>query len=142
MKYIGKKMLALLLFVTLVVPMLSGVTVSFAANDDPGNNRLEGKVPPSFYEGATMGKLWKDAAANPYDGKVHSHNDRYTGMQVINGVDVSEHNVITDWNAVKNSGMDFAIIRAAYRGYGKAGTLNSDKRYDEISPGHWLPGYR
>lgn len=140
MKYIGKRVLALLLFVTLLVPMLSGVTVSFAENDDPGNNRLEGKVPPSFYEGATMGKLWKDAAANPYDGKVHSHNDRYTGMQVINGIDVSEHNVITDWNAVKNSGMDFAIIRAAYRGYGKAGTLNSDKRYDENITGALAAG--
>lgn len=36
MKYIGKRVLALLLFVTLLVPMLSGVTVSFAENDDPG----------------------------------------------------------------------------------------------------------
>ena len=34
------------------------------------------------------------------------------------GIDVSEFNGQINWNEVKNSGIDFAIIRCAYRGYG------------------------
>ncbi|MCH5255743.1 MAG: Ig-like domain-containing protein [Lachnospiraceae bacterium] len=32
------------------------------------------------------------------------------------GIDVSKHNGTIDWNAVKNSGVSFAIIRCGYRG--------------------------
>ena len=32
------------------------------------------------------------------------------------GIDVSKHNGSIDWNAVKNSGVSFAIIRCGYRG--------------------------
>lgn len=36
----------------------------------------------------------------------------------MNGIDVSKHNGVIDWNAVKQSGeVDFAILRA---GYGKS----------------------
>ncbi len=34
------------------------------------------------------------------------------------GIDVSEYQKFIDWRTVKNSGIDFAIIRAGYRGYG------------------------
>ena len=34
------------------------------------------------------------------------------------GIDVSSHNTITDWNAIKNNGYSYAMIRAAVRGYG------------------------
>lgn len=30
------------------------------------------------------------------------------------GIDLSHHNTVTDWNAVKNSGVEFAIIRTSY----------------------------
>ena len=30
----------------------------------------------------------------------------------MNGIDVSKHNGNIDWNRVKNSGIDFAIIQA------------------------------
>lgn len=33
------------------------------------------------------------------------------------GIDVSKHNGSIDWKAVKNSGVNFAIIRCGYRGY-------------------------
>ena len=45
------------------------------------------------------------------------------------GIDVSEHNGIIDWNAVKNSGqVDYAIIRAGYRGYG-TGKIVTDMQF-------------
>ena len=42
------------------------------------------------------------------------------------GIDVSKYQENIDWKAVKNSGIDFAMIRIGYRGYGSAGTLAED----------------
>lgn len=41
-------------------------------------------------------------------------------------IDVSQFNGTVDWAEVKAGGMDAAIIRAGYRGYGSAGTLCTD----------------
>lgn len=35
------------------------------------------------------------------------------------GVDVSEHQGYVDWQALKDSGFEFAFIRLGYRGYGQ-----------------------
>ena len=57
----------------------------------------------------------------------------YTGSRYVvrKGIDVSEHQGLINWEAVANSGVEFAIIRAGYRGYGKAGTLNIDPHFYE-----------
>ena len=52
----------------------------------------------------------------------------YDGFDL--GIDVSQHNGIIDWNAVKNSGgVDFAFIRLGYRGYGAAGNFALDSQF-------------
>lgn len=48
----------------------------------------------------------------------------------LNVIDVSQHNGAIDWTKVKGK-VDAAIIRAGYRGYGKAGTLATDTRFRE-----------
>ena len=45
------------------------------------------------------------------------------------GIDVSEHNGLIDWQSVKNSGVQFAMIRCAYRGYG-TGKIVTDAYFD------------
>ena len=45
------------------------------------------------------------------------------------GIDISHHDGEIDFNAVKESGIDFVIIRVGYRGYGAEGTLNEDRNY-------------
>ncbi|MBE5861183.1 MAG: lysozyme [Butyrivibrio sp.] len=55
-------------------------------------------------------------------------DDRYTYRL---GIDVSHHNGDIDFNAVKESGIDFVFLRIGYRGYGEAGTLNEDKMFRE-----------
>ena len=35
-------------------------------------------------------------------------------VDIMRGIDVSVHNGNVDWNRVKNSGIDFAILRAGY----------------------------
>ncbi len=54
------------------------------------------------------------------DGKTYYNSDkaRY-------GIDVSSHQKDVDWEAVAADGIDYAILRAAYRGYGQ-GTLSED----------------
>lgn len=48
---------------------------------------------------------------------------KYTGgdYQVSRGIDVSEHQGQIDWESVAKDGVDFAIIRAGYRGYSQGG---------------------
>ena len=45
------------------------------------------------------------------------------------GIDVSEHNGVIDWQSVKNSGVQFAMIRCAYRGY-RTGIIVTDSKFD------------
>ena len=44
-------------------------------------------------------------------------------------IDVSEHQSEIDWKKVKAAGVENAIIRVGYRGYGSSGTLNKDEMY-------------
>ena len=64
---------------------------------------------------------------NRYDFQYNRHN--YLLLQNVNsspGVDVSAHQGKIDWTAVKNSGIEFAIIRLGYRGYGSGKLVEDD----------------
>lgn len=75
----------------------------------------------------------KNAEKNKLDPeKFYSENGRiyYDSDDVEYGIDVSSHQGEIDWAKVKADGMDFAIIRVGYRGYGEAGTINKDEYFD------------
>ena len=67
---------------------------------------------------------------NPYDRFDFQYNrHNYLLLQNLTsyaGVDVSAHQGKIDWKAVKQSGIDFAMIRLGYRGY-ESGKLVEDK---------------
>lgn len=133
----------------LIISLLLGLLytghplISYASSkDDPGSKRLTGDIPASFYEGAVFQAERTDAAANPFTGRVYTHNDRYDNIAVVNGIDISEHNVVTDWNQVKQSGIEYVILRAAYRGYGSAGTLVEDAKYQTYIKGALAAGLK
>ncbi len=44
-------------------------------------------------------------------------------LKSIKGIDVSEYNKITDWDAVKADGVQYVMLRAGYRGYTKGGLV-------------------
>ena len=50
-------------------------------------------------------------------------------FRVRYGVDVSKYQGKINWQRVKESGIDFAIVRIGYRGYGNAGNLKADDYY-------------
>ena len=90
---------------------------------------------------ATMGIASPDAVyaftgSNPYGSSGYSsytHNDRYSTNIIANGVDVSEYQGSnTDWKQAKQSGVDYAILRVTWTGYG-ANAFNygkNDKRFE------------
>jgi GH25 family lysozyme M1 (1,4-beta-N-acetylmuramidase) len=47
------------------------------------------------------------------------------------GIDVSSHQKEIDWQKVADSGVEFAMIRLGYRGYGSEGTLNMDPYFQQ-----------
>ena len=51
------------------------------------------------------------------------------GVHVTLGVDVSVHQGEIDWQKVADVGIDFAMIRVGYRGYGSAGKMMGDTRF-------------
>lgn len=50
------------------------------------------------------------------------------------GIDVSYHNGEVDWQAVKDAGMKFVMIRVGYRGYSE-GQINLDERFEQYIQG-------
>lgn len=56
--------------------------------------------------------------------RIGSNNKRnyyfndYGAKASLVGIDVSQHNGSINWNKVKNDGIDYAIIRVGFRGYG------------------------
>lgn len=87
---------------------------------------------------------WRESDGNIY--YVNARNQALRGMHLIDGklyyfdqngvkasqlgIDVSYHNQGINWNAVKAQGVDYAILRVGYRGYG-TGLLWEDKRFDQ-----------
>ena len=67
----------------------------------------------------------------------------YTGTayRVLQGIDVSTFQQDIDWQAVADSGIAFAVIRAGYRGYGK-GTIVEDARFRQNVAGARAAGLR
>ena len=59
------------------------------------------------------------------DGKIYFFDGSGAKASSL-GIDVSYHNSAIDWNAVKAAGIDFAIIRVAYRTWEK-GILKEDE---------------
>ena len=74
----------------------------------------------SAYSGASSGTIEAPViASDPQYVAAHSG---------VKGIDVSKHNGNIDWNAVKNDGINFAIIRCGYRG-SSSGALVIDPLY-------------
>ncbi len=104
----------------------------------------------AFYKKSTKVSEYRYTGWQTIDGHVYFYdkNGNYvTGEQVIQGakymfgsdgkmssnsgtmgIDVSKHNGSIDWNAVKNSGVSYVIIRCGYRGY-STGVLIEDPKF-------------
>ena len=86
---------------------------------------------------STLGEIWITELANVPKNTLDKNNfsaDANFKYYNVNGkaastegVDVSDYNGTIDWKKVKDSGIDFAMIRIGGRGYGTEGTLYQDE---------------
>lgn len=90
--------------------------------------------------------LLEDVAASTLDSAAFAPDENgwmtYNDGKIaaVQGIDVSSHQGEIDWKAVADSGVRFAIIRAAFRGYGQEGRLVEDSRFAENISGALAAG--
>lgn len=72
-----------------------------------------------------------ELAVNAWNPSDFSRDDRgWTLCEgAVTGIDVSSHQGEIDWERVADSGVEFAMIRAGYRGYGPEGKLMEDEKF-------------
>ena len=70
------------------------------------------------------------------------YEEKEEGVSSAIGIDVSEFQGEIDWNVVKESGIEFAIIRLGYRGYGAEGRLVLDERFEQNIKGAQAAGLK
>lgn len=68
--------------------------------------------------------------ASPWTASTYRHSPQLQDYIVVDGLDVSIYQPDIDWQAVKRSGVDFAIIRVGGRGYASAGKLYEDDKFE------------
>lgn len=74
------------------------------------------------------------------DGSTMYYNDPAYAAAI--GIDVSSHQGEIDWERVADSGVEFAIIRLGFRGYGQEGTINLDKYFQQNLEGAQRAGLK
>lgn len=90
-------------------------------------------------EGMPVNTLTKEDFSLDENG-VPSYNG--SDYAVFRGIDVSQHQGDIDWEAVKNSGIDFAILRVGGRGYGRTGKLVTDEKFADNLEGAKAAGIK
>lgn len=72
-------------------------------------------------------------SVSPYTSSTYTHAEVFQNMKVYHGIDVSYHNGNINWDNVAADGVEYAFIRAGYRGYGN-GSLQQDSKFTTYAP--------
>ena len=67
-----------------------------------------------------------NTSVSPFTGKTYTHESHVADKVIRHGIDVSKYQGNIDWKKAKADGVEFAIIRVGYRGYGAAGNMAGD----------------
>ncbi|MBQ9110666.1 MAG: Ig-like domain-containing protein [Oscillospiraceae bacterium] len=88
----------------------------------------DGLDDPERFRHVQSGAILSKAVPVSSDELTHNgcFNDDYV---MIEGIDVSKYQPSIDWESLAEDGVDFAIIRLGFRGYGEAGALVMDNYY-------------
>lgn len=91
---------------------------------EPETLFMNGEVP--YYPNIPASSCSTDLFVYNENGRM-AYNDKNTYYST--GIDVSSHQCNIDWDAVANDGIDFAILRVGYRGYGASGNICIDDMF-------------
>ena len=90
-------------------------------------------------EGVELNKLDSSGFSSDQNFKYYSENGKPASLE---GIDVSYNNGDIDWKKVKNSGIDFVMVRLGGRGYGDEGSLYTDEKATEYIQGAQKEGLK
>lgn len=122
-------------FIALILTISTFGTVGFASADVGFSANLE---TPSDIESPTEIETPSDIETpieipdNGYfyqDGRWTFYKDSEPSSKF--GIDVSVWNDKLDWEKIKADGVEFVMLRVGFRGYGKAGNMKIDSRFEE-----------
>jgi len=127
------RLIIIFLCVALVFAIVWGVVTALARLTHYGENTTIGSEPEEVQLEETEKETQDIEPALPYnqydpDGFVENNGIRtYSadGVLGVAGIDVSAYQPAIDWEAVRDAGIEFAMIRVGYRGYG-SGKLDLD----------------
>ena len=101
-------------------------------DDDPGRERLSGILIQEEVLGISsyvQNKMSLDGYSPFMPNTPYFHSDVFEGKNVVHGIDVSKYQPTINWNKVAKAGVDYAIIRVGYRGYGASGGMGADTHF-------------
>lgn len=64
-----------------------------------------------------------------YDEETQRFTYKDKNYKILHGIDISRHEKEIDWDKVCEDGIEFVVIRMAYRRYGKKGDLVLDENF-------------
>lgn len=118
-----------------VIAAIVAVKLGRTNADEPPTSEVsidehEGEI---YIEDDALGGMWLPKSENLKKSslnanKFHESNGIITYDGAALGIDVSEFQTVTDWNAVKQAGVDFVMVRVGRRGY-ETGLIVEDTDY-------------
>ena len=124
----SKGLKKLLILVSALCLIMSSNTVFASEDSDPQSGTAMNNTEKERFNPFS---LFSIETQDAYTGKHYVHNSRFDGKQIKYGVDVSKYNGSIDWKAVKENGIDYAMIRVGYRSYGSNSKLYKDPNFEQ-----------
>lgn len=114
-------------------------TVKTTGNKIHINDSTLGEIWITELDGVPVNKLDNNGFTADSNLKYYSENGKSASTE---GIDVSSYSDDIDWKKVKESGIDFAMIRVGGRGYGENGEMYTDERALEYINGAKAEGIK
>lgn len=112
--------------------LFSGNVKAASDTDDPLAGRASGQIDEGFFDENNENGI---SLYSEEPGSTRSN------VTVRKGIDVSKWQTDIDWDKVRDSGVEFVIVRVGYRG-GETGALGEDARYKEHIEGALKAGLK
>ena len=114
-------------------------TVKTMGNKIHINDSTLGEIWITELDGVPVNKLDNNGFTADSNLKYYNENGKAASSE---GIDVSSYSGNIDWKKVKESGIDFAMIRVGGRGYGEEGEMYTDERALEYINGAKAEGIK
>lgn len=114
-------------------------TVKTTGNKIHINDSTLGEIWITELDGVSVNKLNNNNFTADSNLKYYDENGKSASTE---GIDVSSYSGDIDWKKVKESGIDFAMIRVGGRGYGDSGEMYTDERALEYINGAKAEGIK